>query len=224
MATDIFLSVGSGLSDDQEQFYGELRDVLRSHGLNPRTLGRTDYLPDNAPLDGISEVLDECRGMIVLALERSHAQVLIDRPGTASEQTHRDVRLPTVWNQIEATMAYAKQLPLLVIVDERLKSEGLLEERYDWLVLQVPLDAAAFANPHVHGVLTRWIAGVQRGRAAQNSETSVAAESKAIENMPVREIFSSLTVAQSWALIVSIAAAVSGVAGFAFWAGSVVTP
>jgi hypothetical protein len=146
LATDIFLSVGSGLSDDQEQFYGELRDVLRSHGLNPRTLGRTDYLPDNAPLDGISEVLDECRGMIVLALERSHAQVLIDRPGTASEQTHRDVRLPTVWNQIEATMAYAKQLPLLVIVDERLKSEGLLEERYDWLVLQVPLDAAAFAN------------------------------------------------------------------------------
>jgi hypothetical protein len=42
--------------------------------------------------------------------------------------------------------------------------------------------------------------------------------------MPVREIFSSLTVAQSWALIVSIAAAASGLAGFAFWAGSVVTP
>ena len=224
MATDIFLSVGSGLSDDQERFYGELRDVLRSRGLNPRTLGRTDYLPDNEPLDGISTVLDECHGVIVLALERSHAQALIDRPGTANEQTHRDVRLPTVWNQIEATMAYAKRLPLLVIVDERLRSEGLLEERYDWLVLRVPLDAAAFANPHVHGVLTQWIAGVQDSRALQKSETAGTAGGKTIENLPVREILSSLTVAQAWALVVSIAAAASGLAGFAFWAGSVVAP
>lgn len=195
--------------------------MLRSRGLNPRTLGRTDYLPDNEPLDGISKVLDECRGVIVLALERSHAQVLIDRPGTANEQAHRDVRLPTVWNQIEATMAYAKQLPLLVIVDERLRSEGLLEERYDWLVLRVPLDVAAFANPHVHGVLTQWIARVQDTLASPKPGTAVAAKDKAIESLPVREILSSLTVTQAWALVGSIAAAVSGLTGFAFWAGSI---
>jgi hypothetical protein len=223
LATDIFLSVGSGLSNDQERFYAELRDVLRSRGLNPRTLGRTDYLPDNEPLDGISKVLEECHGVIVLALERSHSKVLIDRPGTANEQNHRDVRLPTVWNQIEATLAYAKRLPLLVIVDERLRSEGLLEERYDWLVLRVPLDAAAFGNPHVHGVLTQWVAGVQDKLVSQTESGNVA-KSVSVESLTIREILSSLTVAQAWAIIGSIAIAASGIAGFAFWVGSVATP
>jgi hypothetical protein len=219
LETDIFLSVGSGLSNSQERFYGELRDTLRSRGLNPRTLGRTDYLPDNEPLDGISQVLDECHGVIVLALERSHIQVLVDRPGTTRERTYRDVRLPTVWNQIEATMAYAKRLPLLVIVDERLRSEGLLEERYDWLVLRVSLESKAFASPHVNGVLTQWIAGLQTSQAPPPRPTD---RSKAIEDVSIREILSSLTVPQAWTLLASIVAAASGLAGFAFWIGSLV--
>ena len=42
--------------------------------------------------------------------------------------------LPTVWNQIEAAMAYTLGRPLLVIVEDGLVSEGLLEGKYDWIV------------------------------------------------------------------------------------------
>ncbi|WP_454854404.1 hypothetical protein [Promicromonospora soli] len=225
MENDIFLSVGSGLNREQERFYAGLRDILRARGLNPRTLGRTDYLPDNEPLDGISKVLDQCRGVIVLALERSHTEVLVDRPGTANERILRDVRLPTVWNQIEATMAYTKRLPLLVIVDERLSSEGLLEERYDWLVLRVPLDTAALADPHVNGVLTQWIANVQNHERLSTNEPAVApAANRSAEELSVHEVLSTLTVPQAWSLAVAIVAAASALAGFSYWIGSAVVP
>jgi len=52
----------------------------------------------------------------------------------------RNVRLPTVWNQIEAAMAYA-QADCLFSFSSNMdcKYEGMLEERYDWRVKWVNL-------------------------------------------------------------------------------------
>ena len=36
------------------------------------------------------------------------------------------IRLPTVWNQIEAAMAHMHEIPLLVIAERGLREEGLL--------------------------------------------------------------------------------------------------
>ena len=53
-------------------------------------------------------------------------------------------------------MAYARGLPLLVIVDAALKGEGLLEQKYDWYVQRVRLEESALNSPEFNGVLADW--------------------------------------------------------------------
>src|SRR3984893_8042985 len=59
---------------------------------------------------------NRCYGAVVLAFERTRIELGVSRPGAKSEKVLKDVRLPTVWNQIEAAMAYTSGLPLLVLV------------------------------------------------------------------------------------------------------------
>ena len=72
MSTDVFLSVGRTFTEEQERFVSSLELTLRTAGLNPRTVGRSDF-SSKAPLTRISEVLEECHGSVVLAFERSRA-------------------------------------------------------------------------------------------------------------------------------------------------------
>jgi len=128
LSIDIFLSVGRSSTAQQEAFVTALENAPRVSGLNPRTVGRSDF-SSKAPLKRISEVLDQCHGTVVTAFERTHAPLVIDRPGSDAESEISDVRLPTVWNQIEAAMSYSRGLPLLVVVEHDLRDEGLLEAR-----------------------------------------------------------------------------------------------
>jgi hypothetical protein len=66
------------------------------------------------------------------------------------------VRLPTVWNQIEATMAYVRGHPLLVMLEDGLKPEGLLEQGNDWYVLTTAIDHPPFSDPESAGVFEDW--------------------------------------------------------------------
>ena len=51
---------------------------------------------------------------------------------------------------------YSKGLPLLLIIEERFRSEGLLEKGYDWYVLWVKPDASALTTTEFNGVLSSW--------------------------------------------------------------------
>lgn len=100
--------------------------------------------------------MQDCSGTIVIALERIH----IDS-GTEFRESKRktaldNVNLPTVWNQIEATMAYMLGQPLLAIVDTNLRSEGLLEIGYDWYVKLVDLDPTGLYSPDFLKVFNAW--------------------------------------------------------------------
>lgn len=77
------------------------------------------------------EYMDKCYGTVVIALERTYFPSGYDKPGGQNQTALSEIRLPTPWNQIEAAMAYARDQPLLVIVQEGLKSEGLLDDKYE---------------------------------------------------------------------------------------------
>lgn len=93
----------------QEGLDGFLR-VLTTLGLQSRTLGSTDY-PSKAPLDEVIELMNQCRGAIILG----YPQLVATAGSIKGKEIKGELLLPTEWNHIEAGLAYARGLPLLII-------------------------------------------------------------------------------------------------------------
>lgn len=199
---NVFVSVGGTATEKQEAFVLAVEDRLRSEGLVPHTVGRNTFSAD-APLKTVTELLDKCSGTVVIALERSYFAAGIEKRGGPKESALSEVRLPTPWNQIEAAMSYARGLPLLVIVESGLKSEGLLERGYDWYVQWVNAEAAALTSSEFNGVLASW------------KQKMVGAPKKVVSpktpaDLTVAELLGGLKPVQLWSVLVAFAALVAG--------------
>jgi hypothetical protein len=155
MGRKVFLSVGRTFTQQQEDFVSLLEEFMQSQGVIPQTVGRT-YFSSQQPLKAISELMEQCAGTIVLAFERTQIERAVEKRGSKDERIFADIKLPTVWNQIEATMAYSLGHPLLVITEENIKEEGLLERGYDWYVKRVSLSRAALQDREFLGVFSDW--------------------------------------------------------------------
>ena len=166
MNTKIFLSVGRTFTPQQEIFVSTLENFLTSQGFTPQTVGRT-YFSSQQPLKAVMELMDECAGSIILAFERTQIVQAFEKRGSKDERQIADLKLPTVWNQIEATIAYSKGHPLLVIVENGLKAEGLLEQGYDWYVQSVPLSQDALSGREFQGMFSDWKRRVELNAAAK---------------------------------------------------------
>lgn len=155
MKKKIFLSVGRTSTYEQEDFVREVEKYIENQGLIPQTLGRT-YWSSLQPLRAVGELMRECCGTVVIALERIHIKSGIQRRGSLNQQPLQSINLTTVWNQIEAAMAYTLGHPLLVIVEKSVKDEGLLEQGYDWYVNSIDLNVAALHQREFVGVFADW--------------------------------------------------------------------
>ena len=155
VSRQVFVSVGRTASQRQEEFAREVESFLRKRGYTPRTVGRTDFSYE-MPLKKIVQVMGECSGTIVIALERIHIDRGTEFRGSDGEIELENINLPTVWNQIEATMAYMLGHPLLAIVNANLRSEGLLENGYDWYVKLVDLDPLSLSSPEFLNTFNAW--------------------------------------------------------------------
>lgn len=155
MEKKIFLSVGRTCTKEQEEFVGAVEDFLRHHGLIPQTVGRT-YFSSTQPLKTVDDLLRQCCGAVIIALERVFITSGTEKRGSPDEITLENATLPTVWNQIEAAMAYALGHPLLVIVEHGLRSEGLLERGYDWFVNWVNVNPEELVAREFQGVFMDW--------------------------------------------------------------------
>jgi len=198
MGTDVFVSVGTGLSEEQERFVLAVEARLRAVGLNPRTIGRNTFSAD-APLHAVTDLMNECAGAVVIALERFRFPSGEERPGSTKSRSLQDVSMPTAWNQIEAAMAYSRGLPLLVIVDETLRADGLLERGNDWYVQEISVDPAALDTPAFAGILQNWHA-----RLRQQIPTPPTAHTDP-GTMTIGELLGALRPAQMWSSLSAIA-------------------
>ena len=199
---NVFVSVGGTATERQEAFVRAVEDRLRSEGMIPHTVGRNTFSAD-APLKTVTELLDKCSGTLVIALERSHFASGTEKRGGPKEITLTDVKLPTPWNQIEAAMTYARGLPLMVVVEAGLKSEGLLERGYDWYVQWVQLEASALHSTEFSGVLASW-----KQKMAQTSKKVFP--STTASDLTVAEIIGGLKPTQLWSVLVALATLLAG--------------
>ncbi|WP_164116420.1 hypothetical protein [Sphingorhabdus sp. Alg239-R122] len=205
---DVFVSVGTGLSAKQEEFVSLVEARLRAAGLNPHTIGRNTFSTE-APLKAVSEVMDKCAGAVVLALERYHFPNGVERPDSDREKELKAISFPTAWNQIEAAMAYSRKLPLLVLVDEKLKCEGLLEKGNDWYVHSLDISAESLNSAAFSGLMGSW----QERLSLLNLEEEggkIPNDNFDPSTMTTAELVGALKPAHLWALLVAAATALSG--------------
>jgi hypothetical protein len=200
---NVFVSVGGTATEQQEVFVRAVEDRLRSEGLIPHTVGRNTFSADS-PLKAVTQLLDNCCGTVVIALERMYFPSGADKRGGPSESPLVDVKLATPWNQIEAAMAYSRGHPLLVIVEKGVKSEGLLERGYDWYVQSVAPDSSALATTEFSGVLASW-----KQKLTQRQTTKISVPKNPSE-LTVGELLGSMKPNQLWSLLGTVAALVAG--------------
>ncbi len=161
MTTNIFLSVGRAATTEQGRFVTAVEGLLKEYHLRPRTVGRTDFTTGK-PLRKILNVMKNCSGTIVIAFERFHYEGGVELRGGTQESTLTDVSLPTVWNQVEAAMGYALGHPLLAIAESHLRTEGLLEDGYDWFISHVELTPASLNSIEFMSTFEKWVGNVER--------------------------------------------------------------
>jgi hypothetical protein len=205
---NIFMSVGATSNEEQEAFVRAVEDRLRSEGLIPHTVGRNTFGAD-APLKKVVELLDTCEGAVIIALERSFFPSGVDKRGGPNEIAVSNVRLPTPWNHIEAAMAYSRCLPLMVIVESGLKSEGLLERGYDWYVQWIKPVPSTLTTLEFNGVLADWKSKVESYKAGP-TKVGNNSLSKSPADLTIRELLGGLRPAQLWSLLAAFTAVVAG--------------
>jgi hypothetical protein len=113
MRIPVFVSVPSTLSPTQAAAHRLVESLLTANGLEPRTLGRSDYAL-TFPLREVYAIARHCSGGVILGFEQLRISKGIRRPGTADETTVADVPIPTPWNHLEAGILFGLGLPLLI--------------------------------------------------------------------------------------------------------------
>lgn len=198
---NIFVSVGSTANQTQEDFVSAIEDRLRAEGLNPQTVGRT-YFTADSPFSGVNKLMDNCQGVVVVALERIYIDAGTDKRGGPSAKTLMSVKIATPWNHIEAALGYARKLPLLVIVEEGLRQDGLLEKGFDWYVISIPADPAKLTTQEFNGVISAW---KQKLSAAPPKSAQ-----QSLSDMSIAQLLGSLKPTQLWSILAALAAVIGG--------------
>lgn len=158
----IFLSVGKPHKENQKKFLKKFESLLKRRGLKAVTLGRSSY-NFKSPLGPVKEIMDNCFGVIILGFERTHCFMGIDKQGSKEEKEFVHRYLSTPWNQIEAGMAFEKNLPLLVMKEKHLAPYGILDPQltgYFVLDLDLDVESIKFERDFL-GTLTSWIESVK---------------------------------------------------------------
>lgn len=129
MNVSVFLSYPKPYLNRQEEFINRIITYLYERGLEPRTLGVSDYDME-APLAGIRRLLMESNGLIAVAFRRSYIKEGYCRPNSdiSKETDISDSWLTSPFSQIEPAMAFQMGLPVLVLREKGVIPDGVLEK------------------------------------------------------------------------------------------------
>ncbi len=164
---NVFVSRPTWVAKEFREGLAALSRVLGSHDLVPRTLGVTDY-PRKSPMDEVIALLDECAGAVILGIP----QLEVQKGTLKGEPLNAAIQLSTEWNHIEAGLACARGLPLLVIHNIGV-SRGVFDHgAVGAFVYGVDLTRPAWPiEPEISGALQKWKRDCMAGRPARARKT-----------------------------------------------------
>jgi len=202
MLMKVFVSVGATSNEEQELFVRAVEDRLRSEGLIPQTVGRNTFSSD-APLKAIKDLMDNCDGVIVIALERIYCPDGLEKRNGEKQKEIKELKISTPWNQIEAALGYSRELPIMVLVENGLRCDGLLEPGNDWYVQTITLESNSINTPQFNGILADW-----KNKLKKQDKASATSENPA--ELTIIEMFGGLKITQAWAALGALAIAIGG--------------
>jgi hypothetical protein len=154
----VFLSRPTEITRAQQTFCKSLEDVLVKNGLTTHTVGATDFT-SRVPLRKVLEVMTGCDGACILGLVQARAARLVTKPGTRAEQTTATAVFPTPWNQLEAGLAVALGLPLLVLCEPGITG-GIFDRGVgDAFIHELPPERRVrwLASPQFEQSIAEWL-------------------------------------------------------------------
>lgn len=163
---DIFISRPTWVPDEFLKGLNNFLSFIEEMELNPRTLGSTDY-PTDAPLDEVISIMDECKGMLVLG----YPQIFVSKGKIKEVARQEEFILPTEWNHIEASLAYVKKLPLLVIHHNGIRGGIFDKGAIGKFIYSVDLkEEGWFLSQKMKGAFKKWKEMLKKVPKKQDSE------------------------------------------------------
>lgn len=154
---DIFLSRPTWVEDKYSKGLDNFLRFLKSHDLNPRTIGSSDY-PTESPLDEVISLMEKCTGTIILG----YPQILIEKGFVKGHQISGQMILPTEWNHIEGALAYAKGLPVLFIHHKGVKRGVFDRGAVNKFLYEIDLtDPGWPLGKNISGAINSWLPKVK---------------------------------------------------------------
>lgn len=212
----VFISVGSNGSQSQRDATETIFAVIAATGLSPRQMEKNEWSSEQ-PLRAIRRVIAECHGAVIVAFTRYEFPSGIERGKNDASISLDATHFPTVWNQIEAALAYGRDIPLLVICESGLKEDGLLEGKYDWKVFWTDYKATDLNSERFSGFVQSWKILVDEHVAATRGTTRPA--DLDVSKLSLVKLFGTLTLPQLWALLGGLASLLTSVATVAYRLG-----
>lgn len=213
MSMKVFLSVGATYSEDQEQFVKAFEGFLIDNDCKRLTVGR-DSPASRQPILEAHDLMQTADAVVVLAFTRILVVDAIDKPDSKDQKKINDTRYPTVWNQIEAAMAFGLDIPLLVILEKGLYQEAMLKDRLEFRVRTTPLDAGFFRSAE----FKRVFADFKKIAEKRAAEKKPALEAQP-DSMTIGQIIKGLRPDQFWKVGTALFSLVSALVAGAFWLG-----
>jgi TIR domain len=140
----IFLSVATPHTMIQVNYINALKEKFLANGFQLSTLNDDDWDAED-PIRPIYALMKKSSGCLVLLLERYFIEEGKIKRGSDNEKPLRGLALTTPWNHIEATLAYSEKLPLLILKDKNVFSDGVFIDQIRKFK-QVKIDTENFSE------------------------------------------------------------------------------
>lgn len=214
MSIKVFISKGSTATEEQRAFVDAVLEMLDTVGIDARIMYENEWSHEQ-PLKAIRKIISECNGAVVIAFTRTQFDKGIELKKDKVVPI-QDIKLPTTWNHIEASLAYANDLPLLVIAENGLKSEGLIENGYNWRVYWTDMAPEVVKSDSFRGFLRSWKTSIEENIAQGYAKEIVTDPSK----ISIGKLLKMLSLPQLWKLMGVMATVLTLVAGGSYKLGA----
>jgi hypothetical protein len=164
MLIPVFVSMPNTLNNQQSLAHQLVLGELGHHGIEARTLGRTDY-PTSFPLREVLTLANHCSGGVILGFSQFEATVGTWKKGTpfkSSVGKGKFALFPTPWNQLEAGVLFALNVPLLVFREVGITGGVFDNGVTDLFVHPMPKPDAEYQEKKaLRAVFQKWTAQVR---------------------------------------------------------------
>ncbi|OAT80903.1 hypothetical protein A6P54_12915 [Bacillus sp. MKU004] len=151
----VFMSTITADTEAQKYFLELFSHKLRKLGIDPIKVTMDEY-DSKDPMGKIRSVMEECKAVIVIGLERSHAYFLRDRVGSPKQQDRIHTKYSSGWLHLEAGMANALNKEMFVLCQSDVCSDGVFDRNWNtYPVLEFEFDkkdiksiSNMFSSPH----------------------------------------------------------------------------